>query len=158
MKKQIHLNESELHKLIKESVKRVLRESKASRSKIYAHTYIYPFEYCDNDEEINCLEQNNISDEYMITFEAVHVYEPMVMYYPDGSGYPGYSGIEDFELSDDDGLFEDILKIKDTFPKLYQSIIDDVEKYNENNLEWEYPEDEGELDNYEYWKERDMFD
>ena len=151
MKKQIHLNEKELNNLIKESVCKVLKQinESVSRERQIAEISFNPYDYCEEDDEIDCLEENNIRSDYMLSFERTLVTEPMVMYYSDGSGYPGSVDSEDFELVRDDSLFSDMSIIKDTCPELYNKIIDEIDNIDEEEMDWRTIDEDGPFDDYD---------
>lgn len=120
---KVKINESQLHSLIMESIKKILNESSYSfRDK--GRITIYPYEhFCENDDEEDILDQCGIKPEYKVTCSVTRIHEDGVMYDSNHEGYPGYDDEDDFEIDDDGGFENDMERVKSVNPALYEKVM-----------------------------------
>lgn len=123
----VRLTESQLHKVIKESVKKVLREGK----EVFGTQVFYPLDEIElTDEEYDML-CNILKPSYEIEFMGYVSYDA-----GDYNTQPSYDN--NIDVTDDDGFMNDIEQIQDE--DLKERLADVFEN-------WSY-ETSGNLDNF----------
>ena len=145
------IKESQIRNIVRCVLKEYLYGSDDYGTTAYDGVYnFYPYEvefeesYEDESEDFyNILTQFNIKDKYILNFSVTCEYDNSV----------GYSGsADDFEMTDDDCLYDDILKLKENgYEKFYNIIKDAAESINEDDVEWEAREYEQEYEPDDYF-------
>lgn len=120
---KVKINESQLHSLIMESIKKILNEGSYS-FRDHGKIAIYPYDYfCENDDEGDVLEECGIKPEYKVTCSVTRIHVDGVMYDRNHEGYPDYDDEDDFEIDEDGGFEADMERVKSVDPALYEKVM-----------------------------------
>ena len=113
---KVKINESQLHSLIMESIKKILNEGN-SYCRDYGRFEFCPNDYC-SEEESDVLDQCGVQFSYEIECNRNRTHSS-------GSyDQPPYDDNSDFSIEDDGGFFRDMEAVKDAAPEVYQKIMD----------------------------------
>lgn len=113
---KVKINESQLHSLIMESIKKILNEGK-SYCRDYGRFEFCPDDYC-SEEEAEILDQAGVKFSYEIKYsrDCTHA---------SGSyDEPPYDENSNISIEDDGGFSQDMEAVKDAAPEVYQKIMD----------------------------------
>lgn len=122
---KVKINESQLHSLIMESIKKVLNEGN-SYCRDYGRFEFCPDDYC-SEEEAEILDQAGVKFSYEIkcSRDGAHT---------SGSyDQPPYDDYSDITIEDDGGLYHDLEPLRYYDTEIYEKIIDGINAKMEEN-------------------------
>lgn len=141
MKRTIKLNESQLRRIIKESVKKVLNERVGSASNYCPAERNLPFDLDEIPGKIADL----IYKPYRIEFRGAGWNDPGRNPYGWGEGRPASSGVDNVKVTSDGGLGDALRRIAGYDQELATAIKNDFSDWcqdaEETNTEWNQDDD-----------------